>query len=138
MSRTTNLRCERVQYIPQELEEGVLYLSEEFATAMHKCCCGCGNNVVTPIGPTDWQVVCEDGKVSLYPSIGNWSFPCRSHYWIRRGNIVWAPAMAPADIARGRKLDQIAKDRYFAKRARPWWKVILDWLLSKIAALLGR
>ena len=29
-------------------------------------------------------------RALLYPSIGNWQFPCRSHYWIRRNRIIWA------------------------------------------------
>ena len=31
-----------VSTIPDELQEGVIYVSIEFATAAHKCCCGCG------------------------------------------------------------------------------------------------
>jgi hypothetical protein len=33
-----------------------LYVSIEFATAAHSCACGCGREVVTPPGPTDWRI----------------------------------------------------------------------------------
>ena len=47
------LRHEFVEFIPDELEHGIIYISIRFATASHLCCCGCGNKVVTPIRPTD-------------------------------------------------------------------------------------
>ena len=45
-----------VEFIPQELAERTIYISIEYAIAVHKCCCGCGNKVVTPITPTDWTL----------------------------------------------------------------------------------
>jgi hypothetical protein len=50
-----------------------------------KCCCGCGHEVVTPFSPTDWKLTFDCVSVSLYPSIGNWSPPCRAHYFIECG-----------------------------------------------------
>ena len=38
---------EFVEFIPEKLEEGVVYVSFEYATAMHLCCCGCGREVST-------------------------------------------------------------------------------------------
>lgn len=32
----------------------------------------------------------RDGSVSLSPSIHVTSFPCRCHYWVRHGRIIWA------------------------------------------------
>ena len=44
-----------------------------------------------------------DGKtISLHPSIGSWSLPCRSHYWIRRNRILWAPRWSQARMQRAR------------------------------------
>ncbi len=82
-----------VRAIPNQLEEGKVYISIDYRTAPHKCCCGCGREVVTPIGPTDWKLT-YDGTVSLYPSIGNWSYPCRSHYWVQGNRIKWAEGRA--------------------------------------------
>ncbi|WP_245801874.1 DUF6527 family protein [Chitinophaga sancti] len=34
-----------------------------------------------------------DGEtVSLHPSIGNWQFNCKSHYWINKDVIRFAPS----------------------------------------------
>ena len=65
------------------IEEGKIYVSIAYATAVHKCACGCGKEVVTPLSPTDWKLIFDGKTVSLDPSIGNWGFPCRSHYWVR-------------------------------------------------------
>ena len=108
------LRHEFVEFIPDELEQGIIYISTRFATASHLCCCGCGNKVVTPIRPTDWKLIFDGKTVSLDPSIGNWSFSCRSHYWIRNNRVQWAPRWSPEQIERGRLRDSYANNDYSA------------------------
>ena len=105
-----------VQFIPDVIEEGVLYISVEYCTAIHKCICGCGNEVVTPLSPTDWEL-CFDGKtVSLSPSIGNWSFECKSHYWIRKNRIYFARKLSNWEVAEGRKEYAKLKEKYYKKK----------------------
>jgi len=77
-----------VEFIPDILEEEVLYISIEYSAAVHKCICGCGNEVVTPFSPSDWELRFDGKTVSLFPSIGNWSFECKSHYVITRNNTI--------------------------------------------------
>lgn len=105
-----------VGHFPQQLEPGALYLAMEFATAAHLCACGCGRKVITPFSPTDWQMTFDGEAVSLKPSIGNWSFPCRSHYWIRAGHIVWTTNMSDEAIKLGRARDVQNKARYESNR----------------------
>ena len=90
MSRTNYLEHRFVKYIPETLEDGVLYISVEFATSSHACCCGCENEVVTPLDPAGWTLSFDGVTVSLSPSIGNWQLSCRSHYWICRNHVQWA------------------------------------------------
>lgn len=104
MTRLHRLQHQFVDLIPAHLEPGVLYITVEYATAVHSCACGCGGRVVTPFTPTDWQLLFDGESVSLSPSIGNWSFDCQSHYWIRRNRVDWAPRWSAAQIARGREL----------------------------------
>lgn len=113
MSTTGTLTPEFVEFMPNELQEGVLYVSMAYSTAIHRCCCGCGQKVVTPFSPTDWKLTFDGEAVSLAPSIGNWSFPCQSHYWIERNAVKWAPRWSKEKIAAGRTNDKTAKDRYF-------------------------
>jgi len=101
-----------VELMPGQLQEGVLYISEKYCTAIHKCCCGCGQKVVTPLSPAKWQLRRDGDAVTLHPSIGNWNFPCRSHYLIRRNRIEWAGAMTKQQIRRVQERDQRDSQRY--------------------------
>jgi hypothetical protein len=105
-----------VEFIPRELEANTIYVSIAYATAIHSCCCGCGNRVVTPISPTDWKFIFDGRSISLEPSIGNWSFPCRSHYWIRNNRVVWSDEWSNAEVDAVRKKDARATEAYFEKR----------------------
>lgn len=71
-----------VEYIPEEMEEGKIYISKEFETAVHNCLCGCKNLTVTPFGKDGWKLSEKNGNITLSPSIGNYQFPCKSHYII--------------------------------------------------------
>ena len=106
MKRTKHLEFEFVESFPDVLEQGKLYISMPFATATHKCCCGCGHQVVTPISPKRWTLTYDGESVSLSPSIGNWNFPCQSHYWIRHNRIDWADQWSQERIEAGRDHDQ--------------------------------
>jgi len=113
MKQEIVLKHEFVEFIPGELKEGTIYVSVRFGTVSHLCCCGCGNKVVTPLRPTDWKLIFDGKTVSLDPSIGNWSFACRSHYWIRNNRVRWAPRWSQDKIGAGRAHDRFAKERYF-------------------------
>jgi hypothetical protein len=113
LKRAAVLRHRFVELVPDALEDGVIYVSIEYATAAHRCCCGCGKEVITPITPTDWQLTYDGESISLHPSIGNWSFPCESHYWIKHNTVRWASRMTRYEITAGRTHDRMAKQQYF-------------------------
>ena len=104
-----------VEYIPEDVDDGIVYISIPYATAIHKCPCGCGEIVVTPIKPTDWNVTWNGETVTLKPSIGNWSLPCRSHYWIIENEVVWARNWTDSKVAASRAKDNRARARYYDK-----------------------
>ena len=85
-------------------------------TAIHKCVCGCGNEVITPISPTDWRLLFYGDAVSLSPSIGNWYFNCKSHYWITKNKIIHARRWSDKEIKQGGREDTINKTKYFSKK----------------------
>lgn len=107
-----------VEFIPDQIEEGVLYISIEYCTAVHKCVCGCGNEVVTPLSPTDWELIFNGKTVSLSPSIGNWNFECKSHYFITRNRIRFARQWNDWKIEEGRKEGAEKKEKYFKKKKK--------------------
>lgn len=116
----TILQYKFVEFIPDILEEGMLYITIEYRTAIHKCVCGCGNKVVTPISPTDWKLIFDGKSVSLTPSIGNWNFECKSHYWIINNKIKHARKWSDKEIAIGRELSVVKKQKYFKKKKFPF------------------
>ena len=77
---------------PALMEDGVLYISIAYATAIHKCACGCDRQAVTPLSPEEWSLSYNGEAISLSPSIGNWGMECKSHYWIRDNQVIWARA----------------------------------------------
>jgi hypothetical protein len=91
MTRVQVLEHEFVDFIPHDLASGRIYISIDFAIAVHACCCGCGGEVATPITPQDWSLTYDGESISLDPSIGNKQFDCRSHYWVRNGRVHWLP-----------------------------------------------
>ena len=116
MMRQARLRHEYVEFIPEKLEPGCLYISRRFRTASHLCCCGCGSRVVTPLNPSKWKLIDHDKSVSLHPSIGNWNFPCKSHYVINHGNVIWAKTMSKHQIVQVQRRDMSDAEQYSSRR----------------------
>ena len=70
-----------VEFLPSTLEESVIYIVKDNFAA-HKCLCGCQNKTVMPLCKMGWMLSEHNNKISLSPSIGNYQFPCNSHYAI--------------------------------------------------------
>ena len=134
MSRVERIRGEFVEFIPETLESGVVYISRKYKTASHLCCCGCGNKVVTPLKPGGWHLTTKRSAVTLDPSIGSWSLPCQSHYWIRANKIVWAPKWSKNQIKGGWINDQVAREQHFdapPQRVESGiWQRFINWILG--------
>ncbi len=105
-----------VRNVPRELEPGVLFISMDYATAVHSCCCGCGDRVVTPFTPTDWRMTFDGETVSLHPSVGNWNQRCRSHYVIQRSRVLEAGPWSKSQIEAEQRRDQRAKAAFYSAR----------------------
>jgi hypothetical protein len=113
MIRHRHLEHQFVEHVPEVLEPGVLYISMNYSTAVHSCCCGCGEEVVTPFSPTDWRMTFDGETISLWPSIGSWDLACRSHYIIDRGKVIDAGSWTKQRIAAARRTDRTAKAAYY-------------------------
>jgi hypothetical protein len=137
--KVQSLRPEYADFIPRELREGVLYISKKYGTASHLCCCGCGTKIVTPLRPTEYTLTETPGGVSLWPSIGNWDYPCQSHYLIENNLVRPAPQMSRAAIQRGRDYDDALKTAYFAAKpqGKSWWRAVWEWIARTFKRLIG-
>lgn len=112
------LQFKFVDFIPDVINQGVIYISLKYKTAIHKCACGCKNEVVTPFSPTDWQLTFDGESISLKPSIGNWNFECRSHYLLVRNEIIHVKKWTESQIDSGRKKDKSRKKWFFSKKRK--------------------
>ena len=111
-------RLEDVERIPTDLEDGVVYVSEEYEIAALKCACGCGHKVTLLLG--DGHQVRElNGGADISPSIGVWDAPCRSHFCIKRGELVWAAEMSENAI-RASMENQL--QRHIQMTRQPWYR----------------
>lgn len=121
-----------VEFMPKCLETEILYVSERFKVAAHMCPCGCGNKIVTPLGPSEWSFSEKKGRPTLSPSIGNWQIPCKSHYWIRGGEIEWSYQWSEERIEAGRKRDHARLEAYIKQKElaqkRSIWSRFINWL----------
>ncbi len=108
-----NVQHKFVDFIPDQMENGILYLSLEYGAVIHKCACGCGNEVNTPLSPTGWKMIYDGESVTLKPSIGNWSFDCKSHYWITNNKIEWASKWNEDKIHKVRETDDVEREEYY-------------------------
>lgn len=140
--RASQIDLKLVDLAPSELQAGVLYVSEKYQTGLHLCCCGCGERVVTPLSPAEWQLRVQRGNASLTPSIGNFGMACKSHYWIRAGRVVWSGAMTSAQIAAAQARDK--RDLELLVRGgrvppspaalapkRPWYLRFVSWFTGR-------
>jgi len=117
--KQARFRHVEVDSIPEKLQANTLYVTTEGDVAGHLCACGCGREVITPLSPTDWSITIERRGPTLSPSIGNWAFPCRSHYFIWNGAVVWARDMSDIAIAQGRQRDRMCKQLYYGQLNEP-------------------
>lgn len=104
-----------VEELPVTLEDGILYVSLEYNTVAHLCACGCGSETVTPLERTEWKLTYDGEAISLHPSVGNWSLPCRSHYVVRDGLVHWAGDWTDEEIEAGRRADRRLKENTASK-----------------------
>lgn len=100
-----------VHRVPEDLCPGVLYVCFDCNVIAHLCACGCKEKVILPIDPDFWSVRYDGETVSLAPSIGNFQFPCKSHYWIKENKVIWADACV-----------LLSRDKKTRKRKKKSWK----------------
>jgi hypothetical protein len=123
-----NLRLQEVEFMPAQLEPGILYASQKYRTAAHLCACGCCEKVRTQLGPLGWRLTKGRSGPTLYPSIGNWQKPCRSHYYIRNGRVLWQGDWTDEEVLEGRRAEEMRRDGYLQRHRVGWWGQLKNWV----------
>lgn len=116
MRKVSRLTHRFVDSFPQPMEDGHLYVSIKFKSVGHKCCCGCGMEVVTPLSPAQWRLTFNGSSISIHPSIGNWSFPCKSHYWIQENEVQWSRQFSEEEIEECQQRDRRKLQEHYGER----------------------
>lgn len=119
MSGVERLTPRFVDTVPETMAPGVIYVAAEHGVMMHLCACGCGSEVSLPLSPIDWRLTFDGDSISVSPSVGNWSLPCRSHYVIDRSHVRWAGGWTDEEIEEGRSLDRRRKKARHAPPVTP-------------------
>lgn len=122
-----------VHHMPKQLEPGILYVAQEFGSAAHLCACGCGMKVRTPL--SRWSLAEDKNGPSLWPSVGNWQQPCKSHYIIEDGEILWCGEWTPEQILAGRRNEKARREERHAEfyAERSWSRRAWKWIKSIFA-----
>ncbi|SMC39793.1 DUF6527 family protein [Cellulophaga tyrosinoxydans] len=110
------VRHKFVELMPDIIEDGVLYISLDYGTVIHNCACGCGSEVNTPLSPTGWKMIYNGEVVTLKPSVGNWSYDCKSHYWITDGKIEWAATWNDDKIKKIRIVEEDEREMFYKNK----------------------
>lgn len=83
--------------LPQMLRKRTLYVVQEDGfeeQAALLCPCGCGRtlhmNLIPDERPCWTRTQHNDGTSTLHPSVWRQK-DCGSHFWFRRGRVVWCP-----------------------------------------------
>lgn len=86
--KQVDVAFEKVEFMPdfKDFKDNVIYISDEYKTASHKCMCGCGTEVNMPLTDYWWKYqIDSNDRISMQPSVGNYQIPCKSHYIITKG-----------------------------------------------------
>jgi len=115
MSRhPADVRWRFVDYVPEQLEQCVIYIAIEYGAVMHLCLDGCGERISTPLSPAQWALTFDGETISLWPSVGNWDLPCGSHYVIRNSRVIWSKRWSAEAIRASAREDRVAAQRHFS------------------------
>ena len=58
-----------------------------------------------------------DGEaISLKPSVGNWSFDCKSHYWITNNEVKWSLKWSDETIHKVRAVEDSEREEYYKNK----------------------
>jgi hypothetical protein len=118
---------EAVEFMPAQLQPGILYVSKKYRTAAHLCACGCGEKVRTQLGDLGWRITDGRSGPTLFPSIGNWQKSCRSHYVIKGGWVLWRSDWTDEEVLDGRWEEEMRRNAYFQAQREGWWERFKAW-----------
>lgn len=92
-------RIIETERLPAQVGPFEFHYSRRFEMAAMSCACGCGHRVMLNL-LDQHELVVEDGRPTISPSILVSDAPCLSHYFIRRGKVEWAQQWSKKTVDR--------------------------------------
>lgn len=133
---TMTIVPEFVDRIPQDIGEGIIYISTSVNTAVHLCPCGCKTEIVTPFDPSEWNFTYDGETISLFPSVGVWGAECKSHYWIKKNKIEWSRTYTDWEIEEVRTQESTENQEYYDHlKSEQSQKEKVNWFRKLLKAL---
>lgn len=117
--------------LPPEVGPSEFHYSRRFEMAALACACGCGHRVMLNL-LDQHQLVIERGLPSVTPSILVSDAPCLSHFFIRRGQVVWAQPWSKKTVDRVMQ-SQVRRHVEQDKKRKPtpsFLRRCVDWFRS--------
>lgn len=124
MSKVTEVTYAFVDSAPEKLERGKIYVSTKYRAIVHLCLCGCNEKVLLRLDPDDWSFTFDGRTISIHDSVGNVGLPCRSHYFVRRNQVIWLRPLVNVDP----KAALGQRSTHHQKREAPVSKKIARWM----------
>lgn len=85
--------------LPSQVGTFEFHYSRRFEMAALSCGCGCGHRVMLNL-LDQHHLLIEGGLPTVTPSILVSDAPCLSHFFIRKGRVVWAQKWSPKMVDR--------------------------------------
>lgn len=118
--------------LPQEVGPFEFHYSPRFQMAALSCACGCGHRVMLNL-LDQHSLRLEKGLPTVDPSILVADAACLSHFWLRRGEVIWAEQWSKSRVTRVMAA-QLERHLSENERHQSIWSKFLAWMKS----LLGR
>ena len=62
------------------------------------------------------EMIYNGEAISLKPSVGNWSFDCKSHYWITNNEVEWSLKWSDKTISEVRAVEDSERKKYYRNK----------------------
>lgn len=117
--------------LPPQVGSFEFHYSRRFEMAALSCACGCGHRVMLNL-LDQHHLLIEGGLPTITPSILVSDAPCLSHFFIRRGRVVWAQQWSQKTVDKVMK-SQVRRHVEQDKKRKPkpfFLRRCVDWLTS--------
>lgn len=124
-------RIIEIERLPAQVGAFEFYYSRRFEMAAMACACGCGHRVMLNL-LDQHQLKVEQGLPTITPSILVSDASCLSHFFVQRGEVVWAQQWSKKvveNVMQSQVRRHVEQDRKHTAKRSPIRRFV-DWIES--------